>query len=44
MIPTENGWDGQQRISPELCDGCSVCSRVCAFGSIRRAETEGERR
>ncbi|MEN3016871.1 MAG: indolepyruvate ferredoxin oxidoreductase subunit alpha [Candidatus Methanosuratincola petrocarbonis] len=36
--------DGQPRISPELCDGCSVCSRVCAFGSIRRAETEGERR
>lgn len=29
--------DGQPRISPELCDGCSVCSRMCAFGSIRRA-------
>lgn len=35
--------DGQPRISPELCDGCSVCSRMCAFGSIRREGAEGER-
>lgn len=30
--------DRQPRISPELCDGCGVCSRMCAFGSIRRAD------
>uniref|UniRef100_A0A7C3EX19 Indolepyruvate oxidoreductase subunit IorA n=1 Tax=Candidatus Methanomethylicus mesodigestus TaxID=1867258 RepID=A0A7C3EX19_9CREN len=30
--------DRQPRISPDLCDGCSVCSRMCAFGSIRRAD------
>lgn len=36
--------EGQPRISPELCDGCSVCSRVCAFGSIKRAESGGEKR
>lgn len=36
--------DGQPRISPELCDGCSVCSRMCSFGSIKRREEEVERK
>ncbi len=36
--------EGQPRISPDLCDGCSVCSRGCAFGSIKRAESWGEKR
>lgn len=30
--------DRQPRISPELCDGCSVCSRMCAFFAIKPGE------
>jgi indolepyruvate ferredoxin oxidoreductase alpha subunit len=30
--------DHQPRISRELCDGCSVCSKLCPIGSIKRAE------
>jgi indolepyruvate ferredoxin oxidoreductase alpha subunit len=29
--------DSQPRISLELCDGCSVCSKLCPFTSIKRA-------
>ena len=32
--------DQQPRISPELCDGCSVCSRLCPIQSIKRTEVE----
>jgi indolepyruvate ferredoxin oxidoreductase alpha subunit len=30
----------QPRISQELCDGCSVCSRLCPFQSIKRTEVK----
>jgi indolepyruvate ferredoxin oxidoreductase alpha subunit len=30
--------DQQPRISRELCDGCSVCSKLCPIGSIKRVE------
>ena len=30
----------QPRISPELCDGCSVCSRLCPIHSIKRTEVK----
>jgi indolepyruvate ferredoxin oxidoreductase alpha subunit len=29
--------DKQPRISLELCDGCSVCSKLCPFQSVKRA-------
>lgn len=29
--------DRQPRISLELCDGCSVCSKLCPINSIKRA-------
>jgi indolepyruvate ferredoxin oxidoreductase alpha subunit len=32
--------DRQPRISPELCDGCSVCSRLCPTQSIKRTEVK----
>ncbi|MCW4047560.1 MAG: indolepyruvate ferredoxin oxidoreductase subunit alpha [Candidatus Bathyarchaeota archaeon] len=32
--------DRQPRISPELCDGCSVCSQLCPIQSIKRVEVE----
>jgi indolepyruvate ferredoxin oxidoreductase alpha subunit len=32
--------DQQPRISPELCDGCSVCSQLCPLKSIKRSEVE----
>jgi indolepyruvate ferredoxin oxidoreductase alpha subunit len=32
--------DQQLRISAELCDGCSVCSRLCPIQSIKRTEVE----
>ena len=32
--------DQQPRISPELCDGCSVCSRLCPIHSIKRNEVK----
>lgn len=32
--------DRQPRISPELCDGCSVCSRLCPIQSIKRTEVK----
>jgi indolepyruvate ferredoxin oxidoreductase alpha subunit len=32
--------DQQPRISPELCDGCSVCSQLCPIKSIMRSEVE----
>ncbi len=28
--------DAQPKIHPEICDGCTVCSRLCAFGAIKR--------
>ncbi len=28
----------QPRISEEICDGCSVCSKLCTFTSIKRKE------
>jgi indolepyruvate ferredoxin oxidoreductase alpha subunit len=30
----------QPHISPELCDGCSVCSKLCPFQSIKRTEVK----
>jgi indolepyruvate ferredoxin oxidoreductase alpha subunit len=30
--------DRQPRISPELCDGCSVCARLCPLQSVKRTE------
>ncbi len=30
--------DRQPRISQELCDGCSVCSKMCPYSSIKRTE------
>jgi indolepyruvate ferredoxin oxidoreductase alpha subunit len=32
--------DQQPRISQDLCDGCSVCSKLCPFQSIKRAEVK----
>jgi indolepyruvate ferredoxin oxidoreductase alpha subunit len=32
--------DRQPRISPELCDGCSVCSNLCPIQSIKRTEVK----
>jgi indolepyruvate ferredoxin oxidoreductase alpha subunit len=32
--------DRQPRISQELCDGCSVCSRLCPYSSIKRTEVK----
>ncbi|MEM2098370.1 MAG: indolepyruvate ferredoxin oxidoreductase subunit alpha [Candidatus Bathyarchaeia archaeon] len=32
--------DQQPRISPEICDGCSVCSKLCPFHSIKRVEVK----
>ena len=32
--------DQQPHISPELCDGCSVCSKLCPFQSIKRTEVK----
>ena len=30
--------DKQAMISPEICDGCTVCSKLCPFGSVKRTE------
>ena len=32
--------DRQPRISPELCDGCSVCARLCPIQSVKRTEVK----
>lgn len=32
--------DRQPRISPELCDGCSVCARLCPIKSIKQTEVK----
>lgn len=32
--------DKQPYISPELCDGCSVCSRLCPIQSIKQTEVK----
>jgi indolepyruvate ferredoxin oxidoreductase alpha subunit len=32
--------DRQPRISREMCDGCSVCSKLCPYSSIKRAEVK----
>jgi len=32
--------DRQPRISPELCDGCSVCARLCPIKSVKRSEVK----
>lgn len=32
--------DKQPLISPELCDGCSVCSQLCPIKSIKRTEVK----
>ncbi len=32
--------DQQPHISPELCDGCSVCSKLCPFQSVKRTEVK----
>ncbi len=32
--------DRQPRISPELCDGCSVCARLCPIKSVKRTEVK----
>jgi indolepyruvate ferredoxin oxidoreductase alpha subunit len=32
--------DKQPRISPELCDGCSVCSQLCPIKSVKRTEVK----
>jgi len=32
--------DQQPRISPELCDGCSVCARLCPIKSVKRTEVK----
>ena len=32
--------DRQPRISPELCDGCSVCARLCPIKSIKPNEVK----
>lgn len=31
--------DRQPRISPDICDGCSVCSKLCPFSAIKRTES-----
>lgn len=36
----ELGEDRQPRISPELCDGCSVCARLCPIQSVKRTEVK----
>ena len=32
--------DRQPLISPELCDGCSVCARLCPINSVKRTEVK----
>jgi indolepyruvate ferredoxin oxidoreductase alpha subunit len=32
--------DRQPRISPELCDGCSVCARLCPIKSVKQTEVK----
>jgi len=32
--------DRQPRISPELCDGCSVCAQLCPIQSVKRTEVK----
>lgn len=32
--------DQQPHISPDICDGCSVCSKLCPFQSIKRIEVK----
>ncbi len=32
--------DRQPRISPELCDGCSVCARLCPIKAVKRTEVK----
>jgi len=32
--------DQQPRISPDICDGCSVCSKLCPIQSIKRVEVQ----
>jgi indolepyruvate ferredoxin oxidoreductase alpha subunit len=32
--------DQQPRISRDLCDGCSVCSRLCPLHSVKRVEVK----
>jgi len=32
--------DKQPRISPDICDGCSVCSKLCPIQSIKRVEVQ----
>lgn len=32
--------DRQPQISAELCDGCSVCSKLCPLSSIKRVEVK----
>jgi indolepyruvate ferredoxin oxidoreductase alpha subunit len=32
--------DRQPRILPELCDGCSVCARLCPIQSVKRTEVK----
>ena len=32
--------DKQPHISPDICDGCSVCSKLCPIQSIKRAEVK----
>ncbi len=32
--------DQQPYISPDICDGCSVCSKLCPFKSIKRTEVK----
>jgi indolepyruvate ferredoxin oxidoreductase alpha subunit len=32
--------DQQPRISRELCDGCSVCSKLCPLHSVKRVEVK----
>jgi len=34
--------DRKAAIDEELCDGCSVCARICPFGSIARREGGGQ--
>jgi indolepyruvate ferredoxin oxidoreductase, alpha subunit len=33
--------DKQPRISQDMCDGCSVCSRLCPLSSISRKDLKG---
>ena len=32
--------DQQPRISPDICDGCSVCSKLCPFQSVKITEVK----